>query len=138
MRSAAAFSVREAVLGPGCADPWSPRTLRAAMGAHFALSVRETSDLAQALDAFRGSRICTVPAGGAALHEVDLRGPTAWLFGGEGPGLSTALRSKADRTVTIPMTGGSESINVAVAASICLYEAQRQHLAGQGPPAQKA
>lgn len=138
LRSAAAFSVREAVLGPGCADPWSPRTLRAAMGAHFALSVRETSDLAQALDAFCGSRICTVPAGGAALHEVDLRGPTAWLFGGEGPGLSSALRSKADRTVTIPMTGGSESINVAVAASICLYEAQRQHLAGKGASTQKA
>lgn len=138
LRSAAAFAVREAVLGPGCADPWSPRTLRASMGAHFALVVRETTELAQALGAFDGSRICTVPSGGTPLHGLDLHGPTAWLFGGEGQGISATMRARADRVVTIPMTGGSESINVAVAASICLYEAQRQHLAGKGPSAQKA
>lgn len=138
LRSAAAFSVREAVLGPGCADPWSPRVLRAAMGAHFALGLRETADLAQALDAFRGIRICTVPTGGTPLHSLALSGSIAWIFGGEGQGTSEALRNLADQTATIPMTGGSESINVAVAASICLYEAQRQCLAGQGPPPQNA
>jgi len=131
LRSAAAFSAREAVLGPGCADPWAPRTLRAAMGAHFLLAVRECPDLALELESFEGTRVCTDPATGLALHALPLTGSIGWIFGGEGQGVSAALRALADRTVTIPMSGGSESINVAVAASICLYESQRQHLASR-------
>lgn len=129
LRSAAAFSAREAVLGPGCADPWAPRTLRAAMGAHFLLSVRECPDLALELERFTGTRVCTDPSTGLDLHALPLTGSIGWIFGGEGQGVSATLRALADRTVTIPMSGGSESVNVAVAASICLYESQRQHLA---------
>ena len=126
MRSALAFGVPEVVLGAGCADPWSPKVLRAAMGAHFALGVRETADLPQRFAAFAGERICTVPREGTPLHAIDLRGPHAWAFGGEATGVRGAVAAAATRRASIPMTASTESLNVAVAASICLYEAARQ------------
>lgn len=136
LRSAASFSAREVVLGPGCADPWSPRVLRAGMGGHFALPVREARDLASELSAFRGTRICTVVSGGVPLPQLALAGPTAWIFGSEGGGVSDEIGRLADQKATIPLHPGSESINVAVAASICLYEARRRRLPGRS--AQKA
>jgi len=126
LRSALAFGVPEIVLGGGCADPWSPKVLRAAMGAHFVLRLRETSDLASCFAAFEGTRICTVAAGGTPLHALDLRGPQAWAFGSEARGVRDAVAAGATLRACIPMAAPSESLNVAVAASICLYEAARQ------------
>jgi len=126
LRSASAFGIDEVVLGPGCADPWSPKVLRAAMGAHFALGVCETEDLAESFGRFRGNRICTWAREGTPLAEIDLSGRTAWAFGGEARGLSDALRGHASLHARIPMAAATESLNVAVAASICLYEAARQ------------
>jgi TrmH family RNA methyltransferase len=127
LRSAAAFGVRNAVLGAGCADAWSPKVLRAGMGAHFAMTIRENADLAAAFGAFGGKVACTVPRGGVALADADLSGRTGWLFGTEGQGVSVALAGHATLKVTIPMPGGAESLNVAAAAAICFYEwAQRR------------
>jgi TrmH family RNA methyltransferase len=126
LRSAAAFGVPEVVLGAGCADPWSPKVLRAAMGAHFALRLRETDALAQRFAAFVGERICAVPRDGTPLNETDLRGRHAWAFGGEARGVGEATARAASLRARIPMAGSTESLNVAIAASICLYEAARQ------------
>lgn len=126
LRSAAAFGVPEVVLGTGCADPWSPKVLRAAMGAHFALRLRETNALARRFAEFAGERICTVPRDGTPLHAVDLRGRHAWAFGGEARGVSEAVAQAATLRAAIPMSGSTESLNVAIAASICLYEVARQ------------
>jgi TrmH family RNA methyltransferase len=123
VRSAAAFGIERVVLDPACADPWSPRALRAAMGGHFALDIAETKDLAAEIDAFKGTVACTVPRGGIALAGAPMDRAMAWLFGGEGRGLSDKAIERADLRVTIPMTAGTESLNVAAAAAICLYEA---------------
>ena len=118
IRCAAAFGAAAVTLDRQCADPWSPKVLRAGMGGHFAIGIRQVDDL---VSATAGTRlICTVVHGGRPLREADLSG--AWAFGAEGAGLSARLLAKAAERVTIPMAGG-ESLNVAAAAAICLYEA---------------
>jgi TrmH family RNA methyltransferase len=126
LRSAAAFGVDVAVLGRGCADPWSPKVLRAAMGGHFALRVSEVPDLAQALAAFGGKRICAVATGGDAPAAVDLTGRLGWIFGAEGQGVGPAVASLASHRVSVQLAAGVESLNVAAAAAILLYERARQ------------
>jgi TrmH family RNA methyltransferase len=123
MRSAAAFGIQRAVLDAACADPWSPRALRAGMGGQFGLSIVETKDLGAEIEAFKGTVACTVPRGGIALADAPLDRSMAWLFGAEGHGLTDEAIRRADLKVTIPMAAGTESLNVAAAAAICLYQA---------------
>lgn len=125
LRSAVAFGVPVAVLGPGCADAWSPKVLRAAMGAHFSIGLRRSDDLASDMERFGGRIAGAVPRGGVPLGEADLSGRLGWILGAEGRGVSAALASRADLGVTIPMRTGAESLNVAAAAAICFYEAAR-------------
>jgi TrmH family RNA methyltransferase len=125
LRSAAAFGIGYAVLGPGCADAWSPKVLRAGMGAHFTMTLLE-GDLREAIERFGGRPCCTVPRGGISLTEADLAGRIGWIVGAEGQGVSPALAALAALKVTIPMPGGAESLNVAAAAAICFYEAARR------------
>jgi TrmH family RNA methyltransferase len=122
LRSAAAFGIGHAVLGPGCADAWSPKVLRAAAGAHFSLEIMESADLAGKMEEFSGKIACTVPRGGGALTGADLSGRIGWLFGAEGQGVSESLAARAGLTLSIPMPGSAESLNVAAAAAICFYE----------------
>ena len=133
IRSAAAFGVRDVVLAQGCADPWSPKALRAGMGGHFALRIIEAADLSAMIDRFGGKIVCTVARGGTPVHELDLGGPLGWIFGSEGQGVSEALAAKAAHRATIPIAAGTESLNVAAAAAICLYEARRQISSGGAP-----
>jgi RNA methyltransferase, TrmH family len=123
MRSAAAFGIGRVVLDPGCADAWSPRALRGGMGGHFALDIVATRDLAAEIEAFKGTVACTVPRGGIDLAEAPLDRSMAWIFGGEGRGLSDETIGRADLRLTIAMAAGTESLNVAAAAAICLYRA---------------
>ena len=120
IRSAAAFGAGTVVLDRQCADPWSPKVLRAGQGGHFAVGIHQADDLLATLADRR--LICTVVEGGRPLREAHLSGKIAWAFGGEGAGLSSTLVERAAERVTIPMAGG-ESLNVAAAAAICLYEA---------------
>jgi TrmH family RNA methyltransferase len=122
LRSAAAFGIGRVVLDRGCADAWSPRALRAGAGGHFALGIAQTEDLGAEMEAYKGTVACTVPRGGIALADAPLDRGTAWVFGGEGSGLSDDTIRRADLRVTIPMASGTESINVAAAAAICLYQ----------------
>ena len=126
LRTAAAAGVRDIVLGPGCAGAWTPRVLRAAQGAHFGLAMRERGDLAAIARDFAGLSVATLAAGGASLYSLDLSGPVAWIFGNEGAGVSPELAAAAKARATIPMASGSESLNVAAAAAVCLFEAVRQ------------
>lgn len=122
IRSAAAFGVGRVVLDPACADPWSPRTLRAGMGGHFAIRIDETRDLEDELGAFAGTLACTVPRGGLPLRKFSFEKPVGWIFGAEGRGISARVAEHAKAKVTIPMASGTESLNVAAAAAICFYE----------------
>lgn len=126
LRSAAAFGIRDAVLGRGCADAWSPKALRAASGAHFLIGLAEGANLAAEIGRFTGKIVCTVPRDGIPLAQADLSGRIGWLFGAEGQGVSEALALRATLKVSIPMTDGAESLNVAAAAAICFHEMARR------------
>lgn len=126
LRSAAAFGMRHAVLSQGCADPWSPKVLRAAMGGHFSLAISEVEELDSVLDRFVGTTVCTVVHGGTPLGELELRGDIGWIFGAEGQGASAATAARAAARATIPLAPGAESLNVAAAAAVCFYERARR------------
>ena len=121
IRSAAAFGAGTLIVDRQCADPWSPKVLRAGMGGHFAIGILQVDDLGAAIAAFGGRTICTVVHGGRPLRDADLSGRIAWAFGAEGAGLSADIQSRASERITIPMATG-ESLNVAAAAAVCLYE----------------
>ncbi|HEX5392282.1 MAG TPA: RNA methyltransferase [Rhodocyclaceae bacterium] len=125
-RSAAAFGIRHVLLSPTCVGAWTPKVLRAAQGAHFSLAIHERMDLQQALIGFPGERLATVVSQAEPLYDVKLHGPVAWVIGNEGQGISSQLAGTCDRRVTIPITSDCESLNAAVAASICLAEMMRQ------------
>jgi len=134
LRTAAAAGIETAWLTPGCAQAWSPRVLRAGMGAHFRLKVREQVDALGALADYPGRVLATgLTHSARPLYALDLDGPVAWLFGAEGQGVSPALLARADQIVTIPMADGIESLNVGAAAAVCLFEQMRQRqFAGVG------
>lgn len=129
IRAAEAGGATGVVLTGESASPWGWKALRAAMGSTFRLPVLRMADIAAACGRLRagGLRIvATVPRTGAPMHDVDLRGPVALLLGGEGSGLSSDLLERADAGVSIPMCAPVESLNVAVAAGLLVYEARRQ------------
>ncbi|TXF13658.1 TrmH family RNA methyltransferase [Pelomicrobium methylotrophicum] len=126
LRTAAAAGADAALLSPGCADPWSLKVLRAAMGAHFTLTIHERADLLQAVRTFRGRVIATAAQARQSLFGLDLTGPLAFIIGNEGAGVSPLLREAAHAVAGLPMPGPMESLNVAAAAAVCLYERVRQ------------
>lgn len=126
LRTCAAAGLKHVLLSRGSVHAWSPRVLRAAMGAHFALSIHEQADLLDAARVFSGTLIATRQRMSRAVFDVDLKGRVALLFGNEGAGLSPALLAAADAVVSIPMAGKAESLNVAAAAAVCLFERVRQ------------
>jgi TrmH family RNA methyltransferase len=130
LRSAAAAGVQAVWLSTGCADAWSPKVLRAGMGAHFVLAIEERVNLLEKAAGFVGLTVATSLAATQSLYELDLTGPVALLAGNEGAGLSADLLAAANTQIRIPMPGRIESLNVAAATSICLFERVRQCTAG--------
>ena len=128
LRSAAALGVRQVVALKGTAALWSPKVLRAGMGSHFALGLVEAAEEG-ALGALGLPLLGTSSHTAAELHRAALPSPCAWVFGHEGQGVSAALLARCQLTVRIPQPGGEESLNVASAAAICLYESLRRRLA---------
>lgn len=124
LRSAAALGVRQVLALKGTVALWSPKVLRAGMGAHFRLALVEGL-AAEALAALAVPLLATSSHEGQALGEVALPSPCAWLFGQEGQGVEPALLQRAALRLRIPQPGGEESLNVAAAAAICLYESAR-------------
>ena len=126
LRTAAAAGADAVYLSKGCAEAWSPKALRAGMGAHFALAIHEQQALAKIADQFDAVFATRLEAT-HSLYETNLTDKAAFLFGNEGAGLSSALLAAATQQVTIPMPGKIESLNVAAAVAICLFERVRQH-----------
>jgi TrmH family RNA methyltransferase len=126
LRSAAAAGCDAAFLSAGCADAWSPKVLRAAMGGHFVLRIYEQMDLTVVAKSFTGTLLATGLHATHSLYDCDLRGNIALLIGNEGAGLSAGLLKIATQKISIPMPGKIESLNAAAAAAICLFEAVRQ------------
>ena len=125
LRSAAAFGVGQVLALQGTAALWSPKVLRAGMGAHFGLRLVEglqPDDLATLQVPLVGTSL----AADQLLHLVALPRPCAWVMGHEGQGVAPALLARCALQVRIPQPGGEESLNVAAAAAVCFYEAQRR------------
>jgi len=121
LRSAAAFGVRQVVALKGTVALWSPKVLRAGMGAHFALHLVE-GQAPDALEALAVPLLATSSHASTLLHEAALPAPAAWVFGHEGQGIADALQQRCAMTLAIPQPGGEESLNVAAAAAVCLYQ----------------
>ncbi|MGH8616610.1 MAG: TrmH family RNA methyltransferase [Burkholderiales bacterium] len=126
LRSAAAAGIAHVCLSPHAVHAWSPRVLRAAMGAHFMLAIHEGVDLEAYARAFQGRVVGASHTAARTIYETDLTGPVALAFGNEGSGLSAALRAGVHDVASIPMPGPVESLNVAAAAAVCLFERVRQ------------
>jgi TrmH family RNA methyltransferase len=133
VRSAEAGGATGVVFTGESADPWGWKALRAAMGSTFRVPVAREPQVRHACETLQraGLRLhAAVPHGGVPIEHVDLRGAAALLLGGEGGGLTNDLLLLADTHVTIPMAAPVESLNVAVAAALLVYEARRQRLVG--------
>jgi len=124
LRSAAAMGVTQVLALKGTAALWSPKVVRAGMGAHFALSLKEGLDL-EDLAPLQAPLVVTLPHQGPWLHELSaaqgLPYPCAWVLGHEGQGVQAGLVERSALSVRIAQPGGEESLNVAAAAAICLY-----------------
>jgi TrmH family RNA methyltransferase len=125
LRSAAAFGVTQLIALKGCAALWSPKVMRAGMGAHFALRLIEAADEA-ALDALRVPLLATSSHATQSIVGATLPAPCAWVFGHEGQGVAASLLQRCAMQLAIPLPGGEESLNVAAAAAVCLYESARR------------
>ncbi len=130
LRSAAAFGVRQVVALKGTAALWSPKVLRAGMGAHFGLALHDAAE-PSLLDELAVPLVATSSHATAALPDAALPWPCAWVMGHEGQGVDAALLARCALAVRIPQPGGEESLNVAAAAAVCLYESVRRRPAAQ-------
>ena len=142
LRSASALGVRQVWATPGTAALWSPKVLRAGMGAHFGLTLCESVDVSSLAPQTRASvqgsaqtaRQAAAPApwlatsshADAMLGQVALPEPCVWVMGHEGQGVAEEILRHCALSVRIPQPGGEESLNVAAAAAICLYESARR------------
>ena len=120
LRSAGAFGFRQVLALKGTAALWSPKVLRAGMGAHFGLHLVEGLELAD-LATLQLPLVVTSSHRGELVHKLDLPHPCAWAMGHEGQGVSEALMARASVFARIGQPGGEESLNVAAAAAICLH-----------------
>lgn len=129
LRTAAAAGMKQVFTSAGSASAWSPKALRAGMGAHFALDIYENTDLAALINGAEVPVFATSLQANKSIYNVDLAKPTAWIFGSEGSGVSAKLLKLCkDSLVIIPQHSGVESLNVAAAAAVCLFEHRRQLL----------
>jgi TrmH family RNA methyltransferase len=125
LRSAGAFGFRQVIALKGTAALWSPKVLRAGMGAHFGLRLLESVE-PDALDALAVPILTTSSHHGELLHRAALPWPCAWALGHEGQGVGDAVGARASQAVRIVQPGGEESLNVACAAAICLHASASQ------------
>lgn len=130
LRTADAAGVQAVLLAPGCTDAWSPKVLRSGMGAHFRLPIHSLSwqEIRHTLKQEAGNlkAFLADSAGGSVYSQADFRPPLALILGGEAAGAGSQAHSLTDEKVHIDMPGASESLNVAIAAGILLFEVVRQ------------
>ncbi|HRL20245.1 TrmH family RNA methyltransferase [Alcaligenes sp. SDU_A2] len=130
LRTAVAVGLEAVYLTPGCASVWSQKVLRSAQGAHFSIQLHEQVDGVQLLSTSGLPVLVTSLGQGATdLYDTNLPDKGVWVFGNEGQGVSPALAALATQRLFIPQAPGVESLNVAIATALCLYEQRRQHLA---------
>ncbi|GAB4206253.1 MAG: RNA methyltransferase [Roseiflexaceae bacterium] len=133
LRSAEAVGVAQVLALRGTADLYSPKVVRAAMGAHFRLAIEQDLEWHETVEALTGVDHVYAADAGASMpyYAADWRQPSALVIGNEAQGLSEDARAYANKLISIPMRGQAESLNAAVAGSIILFEALRQRSLGR-------
>ena len=131
LRTCAAVGLQQVWTAPGTTACWAPKVLRAAMGAHFVLRIHEQLPWSMVSGRLAMPTMVTAADGDTGLYEADLRGPRLWVLGNEGGGVDPAILAGPPgpgglQTLSIPQQPGVESLNVAAAAAVCLYEQWRQ------------
>jgi TrmH family RNA methyltransferase len=119
IRTADALGPAFVALSEGCADPTGPKAVRASMGALFRVPLLRFEDA-------HGRRVGFVAHGGKPLGDVPLEGGTTFVLGAEREGLPEEVLAECDELVTIPLAQGAESLNVATAGALALYELRRR------------
>jgi len=131
IRTAAGGGMQAILLTPGSVDAFSPKVLRAGMGAHFHIPIHTMpwDEIHQLMNIHSNPALrlyISVPQGGTPYWQMDFRYPMALVVGGEAEGISYKPQKWADGYVNIPMPGGSESLNAAIAAGVIIFEILRQ------------
>lgn len=126
LRSSAAGGIKNIILAKNCVDPYNLKVIRASQGIQFGLNLISDVDLLMFINSYQGEVLVTLPKAGTSLYLRNLTRPCAWIFGNEGSGISSSLLNEKVTRISIPMTGDSESLNVAMAATICIFEMLRQ------------
>jgi TrmH family RNA methyltransferase len=127
VRCAAAFGFGQVLALRGTAGLWSPKVLRAGMGAHFGVNLVESLDEAE-LAVLQIPLFAASPHAAYPIDRAKLPWPCGWVFGHEGGGVCEPLLARCHAALRIPQPGGEESLNVGAAAAVCLYETMRQRL----------
>ncbi len=129
VRVAAAAGIGHVLAAPSTVALWSPKVLRGGQGAHFRVAIIEGVDPATLRQRHPGTWIAANAHEAPSLWSVALpHGPVGWIFGAEGHGVSPAALAACDLRVTIPVDAATESLNVAAAAAVCLFERRRRML----------
>lgn len=128
LRTCAAAGVQRVIASKGCAAFWSPKVLRSGQGAQFGLTLHEHATLAEVVGLLDIPLVATALEGAQDLHDTALPPACAWVFGNEGQGVEQALLERSALRIRIDHARTAvESLNVSVAAGICLFEQRRQH-----------
>lgn len=128
IRLSDAMGADAVILAGHSVDPFNAKCLRASAGSIFSVPVLEETDVPALIAALRQAGLtvlATTLDGESSLDDAELGAPTAWMFGSEAHGLAPDVAALADARVRIPMSGGAESLNIAAAAAICLYQSSR-------------
>ncbi len=135
LRTADAAGADSVVFTDASVDPYNGKCVRASAGSLFHLPVSTGVPVARAVEHLKGTGLRVLAADGAGkqtLDDVDLSGPTAWIFGNEAWGLPEEILKLADEVVRVPIYGRAESLNLATAAAVCLYASARSQRTGAG------
>ena len=134
IRAADAAGADAVILTGRTVDPYNPKVVRSTTGSLFHLPVAVSVDLASVIERAHGAglRIVAADVGGEDFlaHRQSLASPTAWLFGNEARGLEQSALDLVDLSLRLPIYGSAESLNLATAASVCLYESAFAQRAG--------
>lgn len=131
LRAAYASGIRQVILSPNSVDIYNPKVLRASQGIQFGLKVYTGVDLTNWLGDYAGQILAMVPSASLSLYEQDLTEITAFVLGNEGSGLSREILAQIKTHISIPMLGNTESLNLAMAATIGVFEMSRQRIINQ-------
>ena len=128
LRSAKASGIKNIVLTNGCSDVYNSKVLRSSQGAVFGLNISNINNITTFINNYQGTIIATSPHAKNSLYDMNLLSTNAWVFGNEGSGVSQYILDMVKTKVMIPMQNDTESINVAMAMSVCVFEQMRQRL----------